>query len=60
MVDTMLGRGRTLFERIRRDCLSQILFRLGVKHTCDDIESLLTTSAVHGNSVLGYHPRHYL
>ena len=45
MVDTMLGRGRTLFERIRRDCLSRIFSRLGVEHTGDDIESLLTTCA---------------
>ena len=45
MVDTMLGRGRTLFEVIRRQCLSQVFSSLGVSHTVDDIEKLLTTDA---------------
>ena len=45
MVDTMLGRGRTPFERIRRECLSQLLSRLGIAHTPDDVENLLTTNA---------------
>ncbi len=45
MVDTMLGRGRTLFEQIRRECLSQVFSSLGVSHTADDIDRLLTTDA---------------
>ena len=45
MVDTMLSRGRTLFEVIRRQCLSQVFSSLGVSHTVDDIERLLTTDA---------------
>ena len=45
MVDTMLGRGRTLFEQIRRECLSQVFSSLGVSHDADDIERLLTTDA---------------
>ena len=45
MVDTMLGRGRTQFEVIRRQCLSQVFSSLGVSHTVDDIEKLLTTDA---------------
>ncbi len=45
MVDTMLGRGRTLFEKVRRVCLSQVFSGLGVSHNADDIERLLTTDA---------------
>jgi 2-haloacid dehalogenase len=45
MVDSMLGRGRTLFERIRRNSLSRILAKLGVAHTAAEIEDLLTTGA---------------
>ena len=45
MVDTMLGRGRTLFEKVRRECLSQVFSGLGVSHNGDDIERLLTTDA---------------
>ncbi len=45
MVDTMLGRGRTLFETIRRECLSQVFFSLDVPHNAEDIENLLTTDA---------------
>ena len=45
MVDTMLGRGRTLFEKVRRDCLGQVFSILGVPHYSDDIERLLTTDA---------------
>jgi 2-haloacid dehalogenase len=45
MVDTMLGHDRTSFERLRRACLSQVLSRLGVSHTADDVEGLLTNEA---------------
>ena len=45
MVDTMLGRGRTLFERIRRECLHQVLSKLKVDHTLAEVEDLLTSKA---------------
>ncbi len=45
MVDTMIGRGRTLFERIRRECLGRVFAQLGIAHSLDDVEKLLTTSA---------------
>ncbi len=45
MVDTMIGRGRTLFERIRRECLGQVFNQLGIAHSLDEVEKLLTTSA---------------
>ena len=45
MADTLLGRGRTSFERLRRDCLSQVLSRLRVRHTAEDVDRLLTTDA---------------
>ena len=45
MVDTMLGRGRTLFEKVRRECLSQVFSTLGLSHNSEDIERLLTTDA---------------
>lgn len=45
MVDTMIGRGRTLFERIRRECLGQVFSQLGIAHAPDEIENLLTTNA---------------
>ena len=45
MVDTMLGRGRTPFESIRRECLHQVLSKLGVAHTSEEVEDLLTTKA---------------
>ena len=45
MVDTMLGRGRTPFEQIRRECLGQVFSHLAVPHTSGDIERLLTTEA---------------
>ena len=45
MADTILGRGRTPFERLRRDCLNQVLTRVGVSHTTDDVDNLLTTDA---------------
>ncbi|PKB71725.1 MAG: haloacid dehalogenase, type II [SAR202 cluster bacterium Io17-Chloro-G6] len=45
MVDTMLGRGRTLFEKVRRECLSQVFSSLHVDHKPEDIERLLTTDA---------------
>ena len=45
MVDTMLGRGRTLFEQVRRECLSQVFSHLAVSHTSGDIERLMTTDA---------------
>ena len=45
MVDTMLGRGRTLFEKVRRECLSQVFSSLGVSYNPNDIERLLTTDA---------------
>ena len=45
MVDTMLGQGRTSFDILRRACLNQVLSRLGVSHTTEDIEDLLTSKA---------------
>lgn len=45
MVDTFLKGGRTPFEQVRRASLSQLLHRLRVGHTQDDIEELLTTKA---------------
>ena len=45
MVDTMLGRGRTLFQQIRRQCLCQVFSHLGIAYTRDEIEELLTTHA---------------
>ena len=45
MVDTMIGRGRTPFERIRRDCLGQVFSTLGIANTLDDVEKLLTTNS---------------
>ena len=42
-VDTLLDRGRTPFERVRRVCLSQVFSRLGIEHTPDDVEGLLTS-----------------
>jgi FMN phosphatase YigB (HAD superfamily) len=44
-VDTLLDRGRTPFERVRRVCLSQVFSRLGIEHTPDDVEGLLTSGA---------------
>jgi 2-haloacid dehalogenase len=44
-VDTLLDRGRTPFERVRRACLSQVFSRLGIDHTLDDVEGLLTSGA---------------
>lgn len=45
MVDTFLGGPRTSFEVLRRITLSQQFARLGVKHSRDDIEELLTAQA---------------
>lgn len=45
MVDTMLGRGRTPFEKVRLACLSQVFSSLGLDHNTSDIERLLTTEA---------------
>ncbi len=45
MADTMMGRGRTSFERLRREGLGEVLSRLGVAHTMDDVEALITTRA---------------
>ena len=42
MVDTFLGGPRTPFEQLRRITLSQLFARMGVKHSRDGIEDLLT------------------
>ena len=42
MVDTFLGGPRTSFEKLRRTTLSQLFARIGLEHTRDDIEELLT------------------
>ena len=45
MVDTFLGGPRTPFEQLRRTTLSQEFTRMGVKHSREDIEDLLTARA---------------
>lgn len=45
MVDTFLGSPRTSFEVLRRITLSQQFTRMGVEHSRDDIEALLTQKA---------------
>ena len=45
MVDTFLGGPRTPFEQLRRSTLSQVLARLGIEHSREDIEELLTVHA---------------
>ena len=45
MVDTFLGSPRTSFEVLRRITLSQQFTRMGVEHSRDDIEVLLTQKA---------------
>ena len=42
MVDTFLGGPRTPFEQLRRTTLSQVFARIGIAHTRDDIEDLLS------------------
>ena len=42
MVDTFLGGPRAPFEQLRRSTLSQVFARIGVEHSRDDIEELLT------------------
>ena len=44
-VDSLLGRPRTPFEVVRRITLSQLLFKLQISHTKDDIGELVTTKA---------------
>lgn len=44
-VDSLLGRPRTPFEVVRRITLSQLLFKLKIPHTKDDIGELVTTKA---------------
>ena len=43
MFDTFLGGSRTPFEQLRRITLSQQFTRLGIKHSRDEIEDLLTS-----------------
>ena len=45
MVDTFLGGPRTPFEQLRRTTLSQVFARIGIEHSRDDIEELLTARA---------------
>lgn len=45
MVDTMLGRGRTPFDRLRRHHLGQVFSQLGVENVPDEIECLLADAA---------------
>ncbi len=42
MFDTFLGGPRTPFEQLRRTTLSQVFSRVGIEHSRDDIEELLT------------------
>jgi 2-haloacid dehalogenase len=42
MVDTFLGGTRTPFEQLRRTTLSQVFARMGIEHSRDDIDELLT------------------
>ncbi len=44
-VDTVLGRPRTPFEVVRRLTLSQLLYKLKIGHTKNDIEELVTAKA---------------
>ena len=46
MVDTLLGGSRTPFEQLRRTTLSQVLARMGIEHSRDDIEDLLAVRAM--------------
>ena len=46
MVDTLLGGPRTPFEQLRRTTLSQVLARMGIEHSRDDIEDLLAVRAM--------------
>jgi len=46
MVDTFIGGPRTPFERLRRTTLSQVLARMGIEHSRDDIEDLLAVRAM--------------
>jgi 2-haloacid dehalogenase len=41
MVDTLVGGGRTPFERVRRVTLSQRFSKLKIEHTQDEIEAVL-------------------
>ena len=45
MVDTFLGGPRTPFEQLRRTTLSQVFARMGLEHSREDIEDLLTARA---------------
>ena len=46
MVDTFIGGPRTPFEQLRRTTLSQVLARMGIEHSRDDIEDLLAVRAM--------------
>lgn len=43
LIDTLLAHGRTPFERIVRDALSQVLSQAGVNHAPQDLERLLAS-----------------
>ena len=45
MVDTFLGGPRTPFEQLRRTTLSQVFARMGIEHSREDVEDLLTNRA---------------
>lgn len=45
MADSMMGRGRTSFELLKREGLGEVFSRLGVAYTMDDIEALMTARA---------------
>jgi 2-haloacid dehalogenase len=45
MVDTFLGGPRTSFEKLRRITLSQQFSRIGIQHSREDIEEILTVRA---------------
>ena len=46
MVDTLLGGGRTPFERVRRVTLSQLFSKLKIDHSQDEIEDLLGRATI--------------
>ena len=48
MIDTLLGQGRTSFERISRRALGQVLTRQGITHGSEEIEELLASRDLGG------------
>ena len=46
MVDTFLGGPRTPFEQLRRTTLSQLFVHMGIEHSREDIDELLTARVI--------------